>query len=51
MIAALKAGRNCVCIEKDALLFINAKIRAIDVLNKSTQTEDADEHAQENCCN
>ena len=47
MIAVMQARRNCLCLEKDALLFINSKIHAIDVLNKSV---DNDEQAQASRC-
>ena len=47
MIAAMQGRRNCLWVKKDALLFINSKIHAVEVLNKSVQPTDDNEQTQE----
>ncbi len=47
MIAAMKSRRNCLSVEKDALLFINSKIHTIDVLNKSVDDNEQTQETQE----
>ena len=47
MIAAIKVKRNCLYVEKNALLFINSKIHTTDVLNKCTDDGEQTQETQD----